>query len=243
MEKSLHRRPSKRRQEIPHSPLGSPNPTDGHHTKSTPPIQNQSTTIIRPTAQWNIRLQSSANSTPRHQSHHPCNSGATRDIVAPRQTRLVSRTGTRALLLLTALCHQNCGQTNMPNGQIISRALSDATPLFDRHNYQIGPEFDRSPVQPSPCCVLCQTWQLAAIFCTSTTPQLPRVEPNEKHTLSTPRVAKTASNPTESNPAPPRYHTRSQARTQQCNHVQTQPSSTTMMITPEMDGIPTFPTD
>ena len=78
--------------------------------------------------------------------------------------------------------------------------------------------------------------QLATIFRTSTTPQLPRVEPKEKHTQSPPRVAASAAKP-----APPRYHTRSQTRTQQCNHIQTQPSSKTMLITPEMDGIPTFP--
>jgi hypothetical protein len=78
--------------------------------------------------------------------------------------------------------------------------------------------------------------QLAIIFRTSTTPQLPRVEPKGKNTQSPPRVAASAAKP-----APPHYHTRSQTRTQQCNHIPTQPSSKTMLITPKMDGIPTFP--
>jgi hypothetical protein len=87
----------------------------------------------------------------------------------------------------------------------------------------------RNPVPAAPFAKLgderlAALQQLTAIFRTSTTPQLPRVEPNEKHTLSPPRVATSASNPTESNPAPPRYHTRSQAHAQQCNHIQTQPS-------------------
>jgi hypothetical protein len=78
--------------------------------------------------------------------------------------------------------------------------------------------------------------QLATIFRTSTTLQLPRVEPKEKHTQSPPRVTASAAKP-----GPPRYRTRSQTCTQQCNHIQTQPSSKTMLITPEMDGILTFP--
>jgi hypothetical protein len=99
----------------------------------------------------------------------------------------------------------------------------------------------RNPAPAAPFAKLCDErlaalQQLTTIFRASTTPQLPRVEPKETHTQSPPRVASSAAKPT-----PSRYHTRSQTRTQQCNHIQTQPSLKTMLITSEMDGIPTFP--
>jgi hypothetical protein len=72
--------------------------------------------------------------------------------------------------------------------------------------------------------------QLATIFCTATTQSPPRVA-----------ASKPSTDATNTHREQPYYNTCLQQRLQQCHHVQTLPSSKNMMITPEMNGSPSFP--